>query len=264
MKVSVMQNIFDDTYIYYSWGPHDDFDQVIAAVNDKKIKKFIIFGPQEHIIIKFDHTYADATIFNEYMKSKNVEVYRVVGAVPNKQWNPTYRMSYDKNVYGWSTYFAHAVVLEAIEAGRPSVGHGTIKKSFISLNRRAHPHRCMFIDILHKHGLQHHGVITWHNYETPEYNYEFKHWAPVNLKITELNDVTNDFKLLTPPPQFSETLFSVVSESDPSLIFLTEKTFMPIFHKRPFIIFGAKNIHKYLKKLKFKIIFIIKIKTKRI
>lgn len=248
-----MQYIFDNTYIHFTWESSSDLTPMIDAIEKKEISKLIIFGPQEHTIIRYDNSPIEQTVFNGYLKSKNIDVCRISGAVPSKKWNPNYLLSYDKTAYGWSTYFGHATVLNAVTTGRSPLGHTDIKKSFISLNRRAHPHRCEFIDILHKHNLQNHGILTWHNYETPEYHYKFKYWNPVNLKIDEPNDVINSNDLWFPPPQFQETLFSVISESASDLLFLTEKTFIPIFHKRPFLLVSAKNIHGYLKKLKFKL-----------
>lgn len=248
-----MQNIVDNTYIHFTWDAPTDLTPMIDAIEKKKVSKLIIFGPQEHTVIRFDVSVVDHIVFNGYLKSRNIDVYRVIGVEPSKKWNPSYWLSYDKKTYGWTTFFAHATVLEAFESGRVPVGHTDIKKSFISLNRRAHPHRCEFIDILHKHKLQDHGIITWHNFETPEYHYKFKYWDPVILKIDEPYDVTSGSFLYIPPPQFQETLFSVICESTSDSTFLTEKTFVPIFHKRPFLLVGTKNIHGYLKKLKFKL-----------
>lgn len=248
-----MQYIVDDTCIYFSWGNNDELTLMMDAIEKKEINKLIIFGPQEHTIIRFDNSPVDAKMFDDYMKSKNIDVTRVVGVAPSKKWNPNYRLSYDKKTYGWDTYFAHATVLESFNSNRSPLGHTNIKKSFISLNRRAHPHRCEFIDILHKHKLQEHGIITWHKFETYEYYYKFKYWDPVILKIDEPFDIEKNHQLLVPPLQFQETLFSVICESTSDSIFLTEKTYVPIIHKRPFLLVGAKNIHGYLKKLKFKL-----------
>lgn len=248
-----MQNLFNKTYVHYTWKDTNNIMGVFDAVENQKINKLIIFGPEEYSAIKYDECNIESLMFDGYMKSRNVDVYRVVGVDLSKRWNPSYKMTYDTNSYGWGTFFAYSVVFDAFINKKKPAGHTQLTKSFISLNRRAHTHRCMFIDILHKYKLQEHGIITWHMFQTPVCDYEFKHWDPMCLTVDEPGDPINNFHLYPYPPQFQKTLFSVVSESSSDMVFLTEKTFMPIFHKRPFLIFGGKNIHKYLKTLKFKL-----------
>lgn len=251
-----MDNIFEKTFVYNSWSGDEVID-IVNAIESKSINRVIVVGPQEHTVINPDQNLTYSKIFEDYLKLNNVEYVRIVGAPTGKKWNPNYNMTYKKNVYSWEMFFAHATVMDAVHTGvvTPPLGHTNIKKHFITLNRKAHPHRCLFIDMLHKHNLQDFGFVTWHDYQGNFYNYEFKHWQPTKLKIEEGMDVTNDddFKLFKPPAQFQESLFSVICESTEDIIFVTEKTFMPIYHKRPFLIFGAKNTHSFLKKYNFRL-----------
>lgn len=247
--------IVNDTFIHFSWENSGNYNNMMHCINSKKVSRVVIFGPQEHTVIHYDDDLRKSKLFDNFLKKKNIEIIRVVGSPVSKKWNPLYPMLHKKRVYSWETFFANLVVYDSLSKNEiilPS-GHTTIKKHFLSLNRKPHPHRCMFIDLMHKHNIQDNGSITWHSYECTEYPYKFKFWNPKILEIPEPNlDLTN-LMLSDPHPSFQETLFSVVCESTEDLIFCTEKTYVPIYHKRPFIIFGAKNIHLYLKKMNFKL-----------
>lgn len=251
-----MTNIINKTYIHFSWSGNYNIQPLINAVVKKIVDTVVIFGPQEHTGIPHDEHYATSIKFDKFMKKHKIKVIRIVGAPIGKKWNPSYLMTTKKNVYSWDTFFAHAVVNHAysnIPQPLLPLSHTKITKHFISLNRRAHPHRCLFIDLLHKHQLQNNGMVSWHAVDDLSTPYEFKYWEPSRLILDVINEADIDLNLYTPPSQFQETLFSVVCESAENIIFLTEKTFLPIFHKRPFIIFGGKHSNAYLKKLNFKL-----------
>lgn len=251
-----MKNVINKTYINFSWGSTVNPKMLSHAVIHHPIDRVILFGPEEHTVIHYDEVKSTSIKFEKFMMNHGVSLIRVVGALMNKEWNPKYPMLKKQGVYDWHVFFAQATVLNPVLVKKPYSSlpvHREIKKHFISLNRKAHPHRCLFIDLLHKHELQQHGIITWHNQDHPDPPYEFNYWEPSLLKIEENIDLSGEFDMHTPPSQFQETLFSVVCESTPDFIFLTEKTFIPIFNKRPFLIFGAKHINAYLKELKFEL-----------
>lgn len=247
-------HIFNDTFIHISWENGGNYTKLLRVIKTKKVSQVVIFGPQEHSVLNFDEDVRKSKSFDNYVKQKNIELIRIVGTPIGKKLNPLYYMNHRPNIYSWDTFFANSTVYDSlfINSVEP-VGHGTIKKHFISLNRKPHPHRCMFIDLMHKHELQDFGMTSWHSFECTQYPYDFKHWTPRILELEEPNLNLHNLSLSNPHPSFQETLFSVICESSPDLIFCTEKTYVPIYHRRPFLIFGSKNIHAYLKRLNFKL-----------
>jgi hypothetical protein len=151
------------------------------------------------------------------------------------------------NSYSWPTFWA-TFTLACLYNEIPEYSLSSLQTGFTSLNHRAHPHRCEMMDILAKHNLIKNNDISWHN---PEVDYAWKHWEPQLLRIEAIPE-SPDFRLGAPVTSFKHTFCSLVSESTPSLHFITEKTWPHLFLQRPFLIAGAPGIHQCLSNLGFK------------
>ena len=73
-----------------------------------------------------------------------------------------------------------------------------IEKLFISLNNKAHHHRCEFMDLLCKRNLLEHGNVSWLN-PYPILDYQFKYWEPVKLTFNDNYENTLDSYEHIPP-----------------------------------------------------------------
>jgi hypothetical protein len=105
----------------------------------------------------------------------------------------------------------------------------------------------MMMDYLAKNGLLAHGDVSWHE----ESNYKFKWWKPQKMILDQSYPaLQNSYNTL--PQGFSDTFISLVAEANMKAHFVTEKTWMPVFFKRPFIIFGPTGIHREISYLGFK------------
>lgn len=122
-------------------------------------------------------------------------------------------------------------------------------KIFLSLNTQPWKHRCQMIDELAKQNLLDYGSISWHI--IPK-NYEWKFWNPTKLILDE-EYTTNLDSYKTLPQQFSTTFMSLVAESTLKCHFLTEKTWMPVFLKKPFLVWGPRGIHQKFSSLGFRL-----------
>lgn len=133
------------------------------------------------------------------------------------------------------------------------------KKLYLSLNNKPHSHRCKLMDYLAKEDLLKYGNISWYGISNsaddrpyPEYPYNFKYWKPEMLVLDKgYRRTLSSYAQL--PKQFSTTFMSLIAESSMQAHFLTEKTFMPIFYKKPFLIWGPKGINKMLSTLGFQL-----------
>lgn len=242
------------TFYYFVWGGHG-LDHIIKEIeNDNSYTDLIIFGPEEH---EPGMLFSDAEflMFKRFLTYHNVNLKMVLGAPSNYVLNNRYRFKNYKELHSWHTFFANYTVFYNLTLQIDPCGHNdTINKHFISLNGRAHPWRCMFIDYMYKYKLFDKGYVSWHNTENWGYGYEFKWWTPEKLNFDKNWDNPPDgfYDGNRVPIEFKDSLFSVISESNLQTIFVTEKTYNPIYHKRPFIIFGAPYTHQYLKSLGFK------------
>jgi len=120
---------------------------------------------------------------------------------------------------------------------------------FISLNNRAHFHRCCLIDTLAKYKLLKNNIITWHNQEPRGYNWQ--HWRPTHKKLEDgfLIDKSQDCL----PFEYDLALFNLISESDDRDVFVTEKTWHAILAGKPFLVQGAPKFHRFLQTAGYKL-----------
>jgi hypothetical protein len=123
-----------------------------------------------------------------------------------------------------------------------------LDKLYTSLNNHAHNHRCYMIDKLSEYNLLKNGHVSWSatqynkSYSRKFTNHQFKFF---NNKTLVLDDWQGKFDRL--PNQYFQSLFILVNETTPDILDISEKTWTAIYMERPFIVCGAKNVHRVLK-----------------
>jgi len=241
------------TFYHFVWSDAR-LDQLISELEkDKSYTDVVIFGPEEHEM-GFAFRDEEFVMFKRFLNYHNVNLKIVLGTPNDYNLNYRYRYKNVKELSSWHTFFANFIIFYNTKHNTSPYGHNNvINKHFTSMNGRAHPWRCMFIDYMYKYNLFDKGYVSWHNSDNWEYSYDFKWWTPEKLNFDKNWDNPSDgfYNIYRPPLEFKNSLFSVISESNLKAIFVTEKTYLPIYHKRPFIIFGAPYIHQYLKSLGF-------------
>ncbi len=242
--------LIDDTYYYFAWS-NQTREDLLHAIKYYNIKNVIFFGPEEHEI---GSLFCDTTQLDEIkklLKQKNIKYKIVVSASGNTELNHLWSYRNQKNFLFWEDFFAYEVVKSQLSQNiKPFKHNKFISKHFISLNARAHPWRCLFVDHLYKEGLFDYGYVSWHNSNNWDYVYTFKYWQPkiINFDKKWINNTDGFLDIMIPPQeQFRDSLFSVISESNDSVLKITEKTYLPIYHKRPFIVYGPQYFHRMLK-----------------
>jgi hypothetical protein len=91
-------------------------------------------------------------------------------------------------------------------------------------------------------------------FECDNNQYTFKYWTPERLFLesTWYNSSTSSPSQLmqnTPPWQFADSVFSFISETVTAEIMVTEKTWMAIYHQRPFLTFATSGYYRFLQTL---------------
>ena len=114
---------------------------------------------------------------------------------------------------------------------------------FISLNNHAHYFRSLMMDTLAKYNLIDNAAITWHedNYR----NYDYKYWIPDIRILDALYRVSPglNFRL---PNEYSRSFMQLVAESSELHNIMSEKTCMPLFFGKPFLVLGPVGFHEML------------------
>lgn len=258
MERTYLDRVHNNVYYLNVWAyTHEDFKFLVDAVESGKVNTVILLGAEEY---NFNPLYYNAEtfkIFKGFCNSHNVKLIIIAGCNLSDRFGYRYSiLSQRDNLVSWETFFAYQTVERSLSENKMPLGYNNIiNKHFVSLNGRAHPHRCMFLDHMYNANLFKHGYVSFHNFENWEYPYEFKYWDPVPLKFdTRFENHPNGMvDHMQPPLEFKDALFSVICESSVDVQFLTEKTYIPIWNRRPVLIYGHPRANEYLKSLGFEL-----------
>jgi hypothetical protein len=124
---------------------------------------------------------------------------------------------------------------------------------YVCLNNIRKNHRSNLMDMLAKHDLIKHGAVSWRDVcrAGVSDNYSYKHWKP---EIIILDFGVNDiFKQETMPLEFNHSFMQIVTESDDTETFFSEKTATPMFLNKPFLVATNCGFHTDLKKHGFEL-----------
>jgi hypothetical protein len=151
-------------------------------------------------------------------------------------------------VCSWSTFFLYRSISKL---NNSAISNNTFKKLFLSMNTKAHYHRCELMDLLSRHNLLDLGIYSWHNHPTRREDgvYTWKWWMPsiinfdVNYDANNLSRVIQQHQI---PKEFNDVFVIIVAETYIDQIFITEKTWHPILVEKPFLVYSAPGFYKRL------------------
>jgi len=238
----------------WSKDPLLELKQIKVATLNKTFDKFIIYGQAEWEVFATPGFYE----FLELAEQHKQRLIAISGAaiifkdLPLKdrveyQYYPTYFITH---TFAW-LYQNAGRIKKYIE----NYNKKEFQQTFITYNYRAHAHRCEMIDLVYINNLFENNNIIWHhngfgNYSTSNDYYQFKHWNPV--KLISQKDF-NNLDIYWLEDNYWNSFAQLVSESTEEGIFITEKTAMPLFLKKPFLVATAPGFHQYLKYLGFEL-----------
>ena len=223
----------------------------LGQYNDTKL---VIWNPEEHVPF-CDNYWAGAVAeqlrhdAQTILEQNNIHLEFMLGRLSNEiaYLNDMPNVS----VITWPTYWIHHTWYKTHRDTIKKVRN--INKLYISLNNRAHYHRCVMIDELANRDLIRYGHISWHKKEmiTP---YKFKAFKNQKMILDDYQmDLTEGACQEMLPEHYFRTVFNLIVESNYTSPFLTEKTYSAILAKKPFIILGEQGIHARLENLGFKL-----------
>jgi len=210
------------------------------------------------------HHMPEYAVFSEYLDSNPAATLYILVATPDVDKC----VQRDRVVYEpYVVNFFHQAKHHFIDTQRfdptalPPPTEFTPKRftyKFCSLNHRAHLFRCKIIDEFARLGLfQEENLISWNAVSLPSVDqFTFKHFIPKKIVIPGDNfyDDLGRYNCYRLPKIYNDAAFSVIAESSPDQIFVTEKTTMAMWFYKPFIVFGSPGFNHYLRdELGFKI-----------
>lgn len=227
------------------------------------INKIILMNEQEHNYMNFGNK--ETLTFGmliDWVNERNIELvivngWRNNGNVMHDVTKPRYNCI--KEVIAYETAFfniAHNSFSRMINKKDFHLNSAEdIKYTFVSLNNKPHYHRCLMVDMLEKHNLIENQAISWIITTTEQdfsNGYQFKHWKEKKLALTDTYAEVNDsYKMM--PTEYYSSFVQVVNESTMLCDFITEKTTMPLFLQKPFVVFNTKGYNFWLKELGFEL-----------
>lgn len=238
------------------WGD-GNFHQMLKDVLElRHVRRIDIFAKWEWEVDSAWNTFDYYKNLEKFAKQYELNIY--LGGWESDLVKSNTLFVQNGNVF-WDPKFWVRFTKEQLDLYNCHVEIMPCKKLYLLLNNKPHPHRGKLMDYLAKEDLLQYGNISWYGLSNnlsdgfwPKYNYNFKYWKPETLVLDKgYRKTLNSYAQL--PKQFSTTFMSLIAESTMTAHFLTEKTYMPIFFKKPFLIWGPKGVNKMLSTLGFQL-----------
>ena len=224
----------------------DLYNKIAATENIDTLAIFTPYDPYPECLWGYD----DTVSLQNYCISNNISL-SVTVCSPLHCYDA--RFADLQCVKPWTTFFASSVIQHSIDNNIKPMSHTLpVTKLFTSLNSKARYNRCMFIDYMSYFNMIDNNHVSWNmttiEEEANNQLYNFKYWLPEQLVLEALfHPAMTTYQ--TPPVQFSNSLFSFISETVTDEIMVTEKTWMAIYHHRPFLTFATSGYYKFLQTL---------------
>lgn len=238
----------ENTLFYYGVGTGIHYDQIAQDIVNQRPSEIILFGETEWEISNIEKII-------KISKDHKVRLKIVHGSFEN---------DYQKNLYEnlgldlddvtfWGTYwlnFTEWCMSNRYRNYESKVYQDVFQYPFLNMNCRAHVHRCALIDELAKRNLIDKGKVSWHDHLEENQDFVFKYFDRKNkLKLGDEFETKLDSLLI--PDCYHDTFMVLVTEATTKAPFLTEKTAMPLFFKKPFLTIAGANYNQQLFDLGF-------------
>jgi hypothetical protein len=120
------------------------------------------------------------------------------------------------------------------------------------------------MDLLAKYDLIERGAVSWLEYAYPNEilkenmltsvsrGYKYKYWVPRIKNLTEVVP-SPDLNYYSVPKEYKQSFIQLVVESRDKDHVVSEKSLMPLFYKKPFIVLAAQYHHALLQDYGFQL-----------
>jgi hypothetical protein len=227
------------------WHRSWSLNKLLEAIQNNSETNIRVLGAEEYAIMGWDDPENEKIlrqVKQEISNSTNTIEFVCGGFPTSNSFHP------GSNVTYWTTFWPTKTYYELNKFGHIA-NNNKFTKAYVNLNNKPWYFRCEMLDALSQRNLISKGAISWN--ETNN-DYDFKYWKQQRLVIDpEYANTTEQYGSF--PPPFLESFMSLVSESTMDTIFPTEKTYTPIYFKKPFLVWSVPNFHKALQDLGFEL-----------
>lgn len=189
----------------------------------------------------------------ELLNAHNIHLIVTFCSYPDPYYEQKTKYFKSIELVHWSTYWVHWTLMCSSQLNF-NISYDNFKYPFICLNNKNHKHRCMLIDELTRNDLLNKGIVTWHrfpNQHSSKHLYEFKYYDD-SIRLIGDDFITKLDSFLI-PPEYHESFLHVIGEATTSVTCISEKTWLPILYRKPWIIMSNVNFHQKLVDLGFEL-----------
>lgn len=217
------------------------FQNLLESNSNKHIR---VLGCEEYNLLGNEDK---TTMYNikHIIEQGTNKVEFLTGSFPNND------IEFPSDNVRYCTKFWPAYTFKHLEAVQHKADNTSFTKTFVSLNNKPWDHRCQMMDQLARFDLIKQGAISW-NEPTDDPNHNFKYWKQQRLIIDE-EYANTKAQYHSFPKTYFKSFLALVAESTMECMFPTEKTYTPIYFKKPFIVWSIPNFHKQLTTLGFEL-----------
>ena len=261
-----------------------NFDEFFSSIDVPELEGIVFEGCWEFVYDQLNAGEQSYEAFNTLVKianRRNVPLYIITGGIKDNAPLLDFSDTFYRNVkiYYWDTFWFTYAYYELMRPHNRKHNNTTLSKDildfsidanrdfkfpFITMNNNPKTHRIMLMDQLSKHNLIDKGAIAWrdmHNtlqhirHKFPEgvtdsmyMGMVYEHWTPKRLFLDQDYPSLNPYQL---PTQYSDSFMQVSAESFETEILFSEKTAVPLFLAKPFLLLGTKGYNHRLTDLGF-------------
>lgn len=190
-----------------------------------------------------------ANLLNE----NNIHLIMTFCSYPNSYYESKTKYFNSIELVHWYTYWAHWTLMCSSQLNF-DINYTHFKYPYICLNNKNHAHRCAVLDELAGNNLLDSGIVTWHrfpNQSPSDHRYKFKYYDD-SIRLIGDDFITKLDSFLI-PPEYHESFLHVIGEATTTVTCISEKTWLPILYRKPWIIMADPYFHQKLVDLGFEL-----------
>lgn len=232
---------------FHIWTERSLRDSILKSIKTSPDKIYVL-AAEEYEVDSIFSKELPKKLKKTFLK-KNVALNFIFGAADPEYYNDRYHFpSYNLNVHLWPNFFLY-YTLSAINLNNAVVADQIYSKVFISMNGSPHYHRCMMYDLLAKYDLDQYGNVSWNALNKKEsYKWKYRKKPQPTPLSDNFQHTGNQFYL---PLEWDTSFLNLVSETSTNVNFITEKTWIPLLYKKPFLVQCKQNFYKTFQEMGF-------------
>lgn len=227
------------------WSTPERVKLKLDELYTNRFDKVILYGPHEW-------AYWEGPYWKDLDKAcyeTNHELVMITGSVEyytDKRPTPQSKST----LISWPTHFFPRTYIhfKPLKESLPVVDE--YRYHFISMNYQPRYARSMLMDLVAKNKLIHWAAISWHRLDGDAYTWRY--WKPRLMQLSDRSFTQSKNQNIL-PEEYHQSFAQLVSETCVDALFLSEKTAVPLFMCKPFLVASCQNFHAFIESLGFKL-----------